>query len=121
MTGHPGDLISAWLDGELAPSEAATIAAHLEACPACAAERDEVDSARVAVRGLPLLMPPLGVLRPLPAMHVGDLISARLDGEVEADLLPGLDAHVAACPACTAEHEEVAWARAALRGLPSVD
>lgn len=121
MSVHPGDLLSAWLDGELPPADAAAVAAHVEVCPACAAERDEVDGARAALRGLPLLLPPPGVLRPLPALHVGDLISARLDGEVEADLLPGIDAHVAACPACTAEHEEVAWARSALRALPSIE
>ena len=121
MTGHPGDLLSAWLDGELAPDEAAAITAHLETCPACAAERDEVNGARTALRDLPLLVPPTGVLRPLPALHVGDLISARLDGEIEADLLPGINAHIEACPACYAEHEEVAWARRALRGLPPVE
>lgn len=121
MTGHPGDLLSAWLDGELTPAEAAAVAVHLEGCPACAAERDEVATARSAVRSLPTITAPPGVLRPLPALHVGDLISARLDGEVEAHLLPGIEAHVSACPACTAEHEEVAWARAALRGLPPVD
>lgn len=121
MSTHPGDLLSAWLDGELDPADAAAIAAHLEGCPACAAERAEVDAARGAVRGLGLVNPPAGVLRPLPAVHLGDLLSARLDGEVDADLAPGIDAHLAACPACTAEHDEVAWARAAVRGLPPVE
>lgn len=121
MSAHPGDLLSAWLDGELDEPEATAVAAHVEGCPACAAERDEVNVARIAVRGLPRLAAPAGVLRPLPALHVGDLISARLDGELEADRLPGIEAHIAACPACTAEHEEVAWARGALRGLPPVD
>ena len=118
---HPGDLLSAWLDGELAPAEAADVAAHLEGCPACAGERDEVEASRVMLRGLPRLEVPPGVLRPLPAVHVGDLISARLDDEVDADLLPGIAAHLAACPACTAEHDEVAWARSALRRLPPVE
>lgn len=121
MSAHPGDLLSAWLDGELGPADAAAVTAHVEACPACAAERDEVSFARSAVRGLPHLDPPPGVLRPLPALHVGDLLSARLDGEVESQLLPGIEAHLAACPACAAEHEEVAWARAALRRLPLVE
>jgi anti-sigma factor RsiW len=121
VTAHPGDLLSAWLDLELAPPEAAAVAAHVEACPACAAERDEIDASRRALRGLPALEAPPGVLRPLPAVHVGDLLSARLDGEVEADLLPGIEAHLAACPACTAEHDEVSSARLAVRGLPPVD
>lgn len=53
MSGHPGDLLSAWLDGELVPAEAAAVASHVEVCAACAAERDEVDAGRAAVRRLP--------------------------------------------------------------------
>ena len=121
MTQHPGDLLSAWLDGELTAAEAASIAAHLDRCPACAAEREEVDASRTALRALPMLEPPAGVLRALPAVHIGDLLSARLDGEVDLDLVPGIDAHLAACPACTAEHDEVAWSRAAVRRLPPVE
>lgn len=121
MNDHPGDLLSAWLDGELAPAEAATVSAHLDGCSACAAERDEVEEARTAIRALPLLEAPSGVLMATPAVHVGDVISARLDDELDADLLPGIDAHLAACPACAAEHDEVAWARGVVRGLPLVD
>jgi len=118
---HPGDLLSAWLDGELAPNESAAIVAHLEVCPACAAERDEVDASRAILRSLPVLEVPPGVLQASPAVHVGNLISAWLDDEVDADLVPGLEAHFAACPACTAEHDEVAWARMVVRRLPSVE
>lgn len=121
MIAHPGDLLSAWLDGELAPAEGAAVSAHLEGCPECAAERDEVEAARTALRALPLLEPPSGVLLAIPAVHVGDVISARLDGELDADLLPGIDAHLAACPACAAERDEVAWARQVVRGLPLVE
>ena len=118
---HPGDLLSALLDGELAPAEAAAVVAHLDGCPACAAERDEVAAARAALRALPALEAPPGVLRALPTIHLGDLISARLDAEVDLDLGPGIDAHLAACPACGAEHDEVAAARTALRRLPQVE
>ena len=121
MSGHPGELLSAWLDGELAAAEAAVVASHVEACAVCAAERDEVEAGRAAVRGLPFLDPPAGVLEASPAVHLGDLLSARLDGEVDDDLLAGIDAHLAACPACAAEHDEVAWARATVRRLPRLD
>lgn len=121
MSPHPGDLLSAWLDGELAPPEAAAVAAHVDACAACTGERDAVAAARSALRGLPLLAAPPGVLRAIPAVHVGDLISARLDGEVDTDLVPGIDAHLAACPACAAECDEVGWARESVRGLPLLD
>ena len=121
MSSHPGDLLSAWLDGELEAIQAMTVATHLEACAACAAEREEVEAGRAALRGLPSLQPPPGVLWPSPAVHVGDVLSARLDVEVEEELRPGIDAHLAACPACAAEHDEVAWARAAVRGLPPLE
>ena len=121
MSGHPGDLLSAWLDGELEPPEAATVASHVEVCSACAAERDEVEAGRTAVRGLPSLEAPPGVLSASPAVHVGDLLSARLDDELDAELVGGIDAHLAACPACAAEHDEVAWARAAVRALPQLE
>ena len=120
-TGHPGDLLSAWLDGELTPGEARDVAAHVDGCSACGAERDQVEASRAAVRGLPSLAAPAGVLRATPAVHVGDLISACLDGEIASDLRPGIEAHLAACPACAAEHDEVAWARMSLRALPLID
>jgi len=119
--GHPGDLLSAWLDHELTPAEAAAVATHVEGCSACSYERDQVDASRTAVRRLPSLDAPVGVLRASPAVHVGDLISACLDGELDEDLRPGIGAHLAACPACAAEHDEVSWARDAVRSLPPVE
>ncbi|MEO5680224.1 MAG: anti-sigma factor, partial [Acidimicrobiales bacterium] len=109
------------LDGELEPAEAAAVAVHLDGCSACGLERDEVEAARRAVRALPRLEAPPGVLRARPTVHIGDLLSARLDGELSPDLLEGIEAHLGACPACFAEDEEVAWARTALRSLPPLD
>lgn len=60
MTEHLGDLLSALLDGELAPSMAATARAHVEACPACSGELEDVRTARSWVRGLPPAEPPAG-------------------------------------------------------------
>jgi anti-sigma factor RsiW len=65
VSGHPGDLISAWLDGELAESDGVAVAAHLAVCPACSAEHEEVAAARALLRGLPLIDAPPGVLRPM--------------------------------------------------------
>ena len=53
--------------------------------------------------------------------HLGDLVSALLDGELvgsEADLAR---AHIAACPICQAELQHVGAARDALRSLPHLD
>ena len=121
MSSHPGDLLSAWLDGELEPAKATAVATHLEACAACAAEREEVEAGRAAVRRLPTLEPPSGVLTATPAVHLGDALSARLDDEVDDDLVIGIDGHLAACPACAAEHEEVSWARTAVRAPPRLE
>ncbi|MEJ7764743.1 MAG: zf-HC2 domain-containing protein [Acidimicrobiales bacterium] len=119
--GHPGDLLSAWLDGELEPEDAAAVASHVDSCSACAAERDEVQAGRLTLRSLPLLEAPPAVLEAYPAVHLADVLSACLDDEIDADLRAGIDAHLAACPACAAEHDEVAWARAKLRAMPQLD
>ena len=52
---HAGELISAYLDGELARSEIYQLQAHLANCGKCAAEMQEMQSVRSAVRSLPLL------------------------------------------------------------------
>jgi len=51
--------IGAWLDGELPPAEAAEVAAHLERCPACAAELEGLRQLGAAIRReLPRLAAP---------------------------------------------------------------
>jgi anti-sigma factor RsiW len=64
---HPGPALSAWLDGEVDAAEAASLASHTAACPACALELEEVRAARSVLRGLPQVEPPPGVLRPAAA------------------------------------------------------
>jgi anti-sigma factor RsiW len=57
---HAGDLLSALLDGELDPAEAAPVRSHLETCSACRAEMAGIAAARGWVRGLPPVEPPFG-------------------------------------------------------------
>ncbi len=52
---HPGELLSAWLDGETTSDEAAAVEAHLAGCDECRVEVDDLHRARSAVRGLPWL------------------------------------------------------------------
>lgn len=59
---HPGDLLSALLDGELTATELQRVDAHLAECAACRSELDAIDSVRSAVRSLPMLGPPPGLL-----------------------------------------------------------
>ena len=61
MTDHLGDLLSALLDGEMAPWQADAARVHMASCPACATELDAVGGARSWVRGLPPVDPPFGL------------------------------------------------------------
>lgn len=53
--------------------------------------------------------------------HAGDLLSALLDGELDAGTAGGVRQHLAVCAACRSEFEAVRAARTWVRGLPPVD
>jgi anti-sigma factor RsiW len=59
--GHPGDQLSALLDGELAPGEEAAVQDHLVACLTCRHEMEVVRVARLTLRALPPVDPPFGL------------------------------------------------------------
>jgi anti-sigma factor RsiW len=59
---HAGDLISAYLDGELNRPEIDELRAHLASCGRCSAELQEMQQVRSAVRSLPLLELPTGLV-----------------------------------------------------------
>ena len=59
---HPGDLLSALLDGEVTATERSDLDRHLAACRDCREELDGLAAARTAVRALPALEPPPGLL-----------------------------------------------------------
>ncbi len=59
---HPSELISAYLDGELHGKELATLTSHLGSCGKCAAELEDVQRVRSAVRSLPVLEIPEGLV-----------------------------------------------------------
>lgn len=54
--------MSAYLDGELGRSEIEELLAHLDKCGRCAAELEEMQQVRAAVRSLPLLELPAGLI-----------------------------------------------------------
>jgi len=62
---HPNDLLSAFLDGELAPTEHGTVAAHLSRCEACASELAGLTKVRDWVRQLPIEEPPIPLVSSL--------------------------------------------------------
>ena len=59
---HPSELISAYLDGELTASEAGQLLSHLASCGRCAAEMEDTQRVRAAVRSLPVLDLPVGLV-----------------------------------------------------------
>lgn len=59
---HPSESISAYLDGELGVSERADLIRHLSGCGRCSGELDELQRVRAAVRSLPVLELPVGLI-----------------------------------------------------------
>ncbi len=59
---HSGELIGAYLDGELSRPEIDQLLAHLASCGRCASELQEIQAVRSAVRSLPLLELPAGLI-----------------------------------------------------------
>jgi anti-sigma factor RsiW len=59
---HPSELISAYLDGELSRTEIEQLLIHLDGCGRCAAEMQDMQVVRSAVRSLPLLELPAGLI-----------------------------------------------------------
>ncbi|MDJ0922999.1 MAG: zf-HC2 domain-containing protein [Acidimicrobiia bacterium] len=55
---HPGEQLSAYLDGQLTTTEYDFVSSHLDWCTDCRLELHELDAARTAVRSLPGLEPP---------------------------------------------------------------
>ena len=59
---HPSELISAYLDGELQGPELGQLLDHLARCGKCAAELERIQEVRAAVRSLPVLELPTGLV-----------------------------------------------------------
>jgi anti-sigma factor RsiW len=61
LADHLGDLLSAFVDGELTDRERQAAGAHLAMCPACRAELDMTARIHQLVAGLPVLAVPAPV------------------------------------------------------------
>lgn len=59
---HLSESISAYLDGELTHEESSRLTSHLATCGRCAAELEDIQRVRAAVRALPLLELPPGLV-----------------------------------------------------------
>lgn len=59
---HPSELMSAYLDGELHGAELTQLIDHLGSCGKCSAELEQTQRVRSAVRSLPVLELPEGIV-----------------------------------------------------------
>ncbi|MGD2044151.1 MAG: zf-HC2 domain-containing protein [Acidimicrobiia bacterium] len=59
---HPSELISAYLDGEVHGRELASLMEHLSSCGKCTAELEQMQRVRSAIRSLPVLELPAGIV-----------------------------------------------------------
>ena len=59
---HAGELVSAYLDGELNLDERQRLFQHLSSCGQCSAELESMQSVRTAVRSLPMMELPPGLV-----------------------------------------------------------
>lgn len=59
---HLGELLSAYLDGEVSPAERTRVTSHIADCSLCQAELADLHSARSALRSLPMLDLPDGLI-----------------------------------------------------------
>lgn len=59
---HLDELLSVYLDGETTPAESKRVAFHLDDCLRCRRRLEDLHRARAAVRSLPLLEAPAGLI-----------------------------------------------------------
>lgn len=115
---HVGELLTAYLDGELRNNELEAVVAHLSNCVHCIREFHELKETRAALRSLPHLIPPEHLV---PSEHYGASLSAYLDGELAAAEYRKVFHHVQDCTECRAELHELDAARTAVRSLPGLE
>lgn len=111
-------LLSCYLDGELTESELGDVVEALEADLDMVAEFRAFKEIRSALRTLPVLNMPLSLL---PGEHLGEQLSAYLDGELDTSEIPILSSHLSSCVDCRVELAELDRSRTAVRALPGVE
>ena len=114
-----GELLSAYLDGELHEGELDRVDAHLGDCEDCILEFRHLKEARAALHMLPQLELPEWLIDQ--AIHLGPELSAYLDGELTTAEFPLVMAHLRDCSICREELHQLDAARTAVRALPRVE
>ena len=112
------ELFSAFLDGELSPDEAELVADLIETDREANDDFRGIQQVRRAVRMLPDLEIPAWLL---PDGHLGERLSAYLDGELSTAEQRRVSDHVVSCAQCREELQDLDRARTAVRSLPGMD
>ncbi len=112
------ELISAYMDGQLQPGELDVVVEHLGQCEQCIAEFHQIKEIRAALRTLPFLEMPE---RLLPDTHLGEQLSAYLDGQLTTSEHDFVLDHLDFCTDCRLELHELDAARTAIRSLPGLE
>ena len=113
-----GELFSAYLDGQLTPDEVAVVSSLLDGDEEVILEFRSLQRVRRSLRLLPEFEVPANLL---PDGHLGDRLSAYLDGELVTMEHRRVTRHLVDCPDCRGELQELDRARIAVRSLPGVE
>jgi predicted anti-sigma-YlaC factor YlaD len=105
------ELITPFLDAELAGSDLAAFRAHQMACTECRALLADVTAAVAACAEAPEVEPPLEILSralvipalnpPIDCARFGELVTEFLDGFLEASVYHAFEDHATACDDCS--------------------
>ena len=113
-----GELFSAYLDGQLTPDEVGLVSSLLDGDEEVILEFRSLQRVRRSLRLLPEFEVPANLL---PDGHLGDRLSAYLDGELVTMERRRVTRHLVDCPDCRGELQELDRARIAVRSLPGVE
>ncbi len=116
--GHLSMLLSCYLDGALTPDELDEVVVALENDLDAIAEFRRLQEVRRSVRVLPMLDVPLCLV---PGEHLGEQLSAYLDGELITIEMPAVTTHLGTCTECRRELAELDRSRTAVRALPGLE
>lgn len=111
-------LLSCYLDGALSPTELDDVVIALESDLEAIAEFRRLKEVRRTVRMMPTLDLPLYLL---PGVHIGEELSAFLDGELTTAEVPIVTAHLHTCQECRFELADLDRSRTAIRALPGIE
>ena len=113
-----GELFSAYLDGQLSPDEVTVVSELLDGDTEAIEEFLSLRNIRTRLRLLPEFEVPAALL---PDGHLGDRLSAYLDGELVTLEHRRVTKHIVDCADCRVELQELDRARIAVRSLPGVE